>query len=71
MKIITKRLLNVLSLLFVCIAGMSDSIPNMQSKQVSYSNCHYGQCQAIAKSTGNQCQHCVSNAYDIYCWQHK
>jgi len=34
-------------------------------------DCTYGQCQAIAKSTGKQCQHCVSNSGDLYCWQHK
>lgn len=33
--------------------------------------CHYGQCQAIAKSTGVQCKHCVSERGDLYCWQHK
>lgn len=33
--------------------------------------CNYGQCQATAKSTGNQCKHCVSNQGDLYCWQHK
>lgn len=30
----------------------------------------YGQCQAIAKSTGKRCKHGVSNPGDIYCWQH-
>jgi hypothetical protein len=34
-------------------------------------DCNYGQCQAIAKSTGKQCRHCVSNSGDSYCWQHK
>jgi hypothetical protein len=34
-------------------------------------DCQYGQCQATAKSTGNQCRHCVSNSGDLYCWQHK
>ena len=41
--------------------------------KVSHTNsldCTYGQCQAIAKSTGKQCQHCVSNSGDLYCWQH-
>jgi len=33
-------------------------------------DCRYGQCKAIAKSTGQQCKHCVSNAGDSYCWQH-
>ncbi|HEX2855742.1 MAG TPA: hypothetical protein VHO24_21075 [Opitutaceae bacterium] len=30
----------------------------------------YGQCQAIAKSTGKQCLHGVSKPKDEYCWQH-
>lgn len=33
--------------------------------------CNYGQCQATAKSTGNQCKHCVSKSGDRYCFQHK
>lgn len=33
-------------------------------------DCNYSQCQATAKSTGNQCKHCVSNDGDSYCWQH-
>jgi hypothetical protein len=31
----------------------------------------YGQCQAIAKSTGKRCKHGVSTPGEIYCWQHK
>jgi len=42
-----------------------------QSNKMESADCRYGQCQAIAKSTGRQCQHCVSNAGDRYCWQHK
>ena len=34
-------------------------------------NCKNGQCQATAKSTGKQCKHCVSNAGDKFCYQHK
>ncbi len=33
-------------------------------------NCKYRQCTAIAKSTGYQCRHCVSNSWDYTCWQH-
>ncbi|TNF48868.1 MAG: hypothetical protein EP305_04300 [Bacteroidetes bacterium] len=35
------------------------------------STCKYGQCKGTAKSTGNRCKHCVSNAGDSYCSQHK
>jgi hypothetical protein len=31
----------------------------------------YGQCQAIAKSTGQRCKRGVSAPGDIYCFQHK
>lgn len=33
-------------------------------------DCKYSQCQSTAKSTGNQCKHCVSNSGDTYCYQH-
>ena len=33
--------------------------------------CKYGQCQATAKSTGQQCKHCVSKEGDKFCFQHK
>lgn len=35
------------------------------------SACQYGQCHAIAKSTGERCKHCVSKKGDAYCYQHK
>ena len=40
-------------------------------KEQSELDCNYGQCRATAKSTGNQCMHCVSNSGDYYCYQHK
>ena len=45
---------------------------NLISNQVNIENygCHYGQCHATAKSTGERCKHCVSNEGDSYCWQH-
>lgn len=39
--------------------------------EINDASCKYGQCKGIAKSTGNRCKHCVSNAGDSYCWQHK
>ena len=33
--------------------------------------CNFGQCRATAKSTGNQCKHCVSNSGDSFCYEHK
>ena len=42
-----------------------------QTHNMTISDCRYGQCQAIAKSTNEQCKHCVSNSGDLYCWQHR
>lgn len=49
-----------------------DTSKNNKSQLYSYSflDCKYSQCQTTAKSTGNQCKHCVSNKGDSYCWQH-
>ena len=40
-------------------------------QQIDEDACKYGQCRATAKSTGNQCKHCVSSSADSYCYQHK
>ena len=48
---------------------------NTYNNSVSVKNnlieCRYGQCQATAKSTGQQCKHCVSKSGDKFCYQHK
>jgi hypothetical protein len=41
------------------------------SAEIIKQDCKNGQCQATAKSTGKQCKHCVSNAGDKFCYQHK
>lgn len=41
-----------------------------KNNHFSENTCHYGQCNAIAASTGNQCRHCVSRPGEAYCWQH-
>lgn len=33
-------------------------------------DCHFGQCNATAKSTGRRCRTCVSIYGDTYCWHH-
>jgi hypothetical protein len=38
--------------------------------QYKEADCKYRQCKAIAKSTDKRCKHCVSNADDLYCYQH-
>jgi hypothetical protein len=52
---------------FVAIASMSAA--DSASTQTSL-ECRHGQCNATAASTGKRCLHCVSNAGDLYCWQH-
>ena len=51
---------------------------NRRAQDASFSNqseessaCKHGQCHATAASTGYRCLHCVSNAGNSYCWQHK
>ena len=45
---------------------------NLNNIEVSESaGCKFSQCTATAKSTGQRCKHCVSNAGDSKCWQHK
>ena len=44
---------------------------NLNLDQIETSACKHGQCHATAASTGNRCLHCVSNAGDTYCYQHK
>ena len=46
-------------------------ISNSNLHQEQPTDCRYGQCGATAASTGNRCLHCVSNAGDSYCYQHK
>lgn len=68
----------LLLLSFLALSLLSIS-PNTFAKDINHSNvkknapveCQYGQCQATAKSTGNQCKHCVSNSGDSFCYQHK
>ena len=69
-----KKLLLLLFLTFG-LFGFSPNINKYPAKYVIETNnsnvaCRYGQCQATAKSTGEQCKHCVSNSGDSYCWQH-
>ena len=68
-----------LASLLMLFAGVSQASsitsknPRIQSSVVNTepSQCNYGQCYAIAKSTGRRCLHCVSRPGDSYCWQHK
>ena len=60
---------------FAIFAAPATKAPKEAEQKVTATtetvNCKYGQCQATAKSTGQQCKHCVSNPGDRYCWQHK
>jgi hypothetical protein len=44
---------------------------NLKSNPTEILACKFSQCQATAKSTGQQCKHCVSKNGDKYCFQHK
>jgi hypothetical protein len=68
-KIGIALLLSVIGLTTTSFTANSHS--NINSSIETTQGCHYGQCQAIAKSTGQQCRHCVSNSGDLYCWQHR
>jgi hypothetical protein len=57
-----------LGLVLGAIAGTAALAVNHEP--IPMVNCQYGQCQAIAKSTGEQCKHCVSHPGDLYCWEH-
>lgn len=65
-----KKLLFGLSLA-IGVTLTSFTVVSNETSRIEEVDCHYGQCQAIAKSTGMQCRHCVSNEGDWYCWQHK
>jgi len=57
---------------FGALSFSSDVKTNLNNIEVSESAaCRFSQCKATAKSTGQQCKHCVSKAGDSYCYQHK
>jgi hypothetical protein len=55
----------------LAIAKTNKSTSISISSKKSSIECRFGQCQATAKSTGQQCKHCVSNSGDKFCYQHK
>jgi len=60
-----------LSLISFSPSSLSKPIHKTSIKKSSPIECRYSQCQATARSTGNQCRHCVSNPGDSFCFQHK
>lgn len=75
MKKLIKKVL--LGSFLICTSVMMTSFSTNKENKASNkqreqpSDCRYGQCGATAASTGNRCLHCVSNAGDNYCYQHK
>lgn len=55
----------------ITLTDARNSYKNSFSVKKNLIECRYGQCQATAKSTGQQCKHCVSNSGDKFCYQHK
>ncbi|WP_366185355.1 hypothetical protein [Flavobacterium ovatum] len=67
-----KILLSLLAFGFLSFSSADCTIEKSTPKNITeVTACNYGQCRATAKSTGNQCKHCVSNSGDSFCWQHK
>jgi len=66
-----KNLLRSLTLGLILSLGFSFTPQENNLSNNESLGCHYSQCQATAKSTGNQCKHCVSDEGDLYCWQHR
>jgi hypothetical protein len=64
-----KKLLFVSIILFLPLFTLSQSWER-GSKNDSRTDCKYGQCIAIAKSTGLPCKNCVSKEYDSHCYNH-
>lgn len=56
------------SFFFISANTIQEDYTNYSSFSVE---CKYRQCNAIAKSTGKRCKHCVSSDEDVKCWQHK
>ena len=59
-----------LSVVLVAEASITQEFSENVRNTVESIECKYGQCNAIAESTGQRCKHCVSNQGDLYCWQH-
>jgi hypothetical protein len=73
-----KNLRKISLFLLLCVGAFgafsfsTDIKTNLNNIEVSESAaCRFSQCTATAKSTGQRCKHCVSNAGDSKCWQHK
>ena len=60
----------VLGLILTSFTTHNSSTVPINNNYNNSVNCYYGQCSAIAASTGQRCRHCVSNEGDWYCWQH-
>ncbi len=67
----TKTLRNIIIGIVAALVLGTTTFALTRTKADVQANCRYGQCQAIAKSTGQQCKHCVSNPGDAFCWEHK
>lgn len=61
---------HVVIISFAIFCTITGFIPSSK-EHIEISECHYGQCHAKTKSTGNRCKHCVSKPGDTYCWQHE
>ena len=62
----------VVALVGLSVSFTSDSQvrTTVENQVTEFVKCKFGQCQATAKSTKQQCKHCVSKEGDVYCYQH-
>jgi hypothetical protein len=68
-----KKYFIIISTVFLLLSFSSikeTDVNNVESHTETV-ECKIRQCNAIAKSTGKRCKHCVSNSEDKQCWQHK
>ena len=63
-------ILKVRAVLLVLVLSLAGCNSSGEKVDRGSEDCHYSQCLAIAKSTGERCRHCVSNKGDEFCWQH-
>jgi hypothetical protein len=72
MKLLNTLKRNFLAIALILVLGSFDTPVNINYSDAGIpTECTYGQCKGIAKSTGVRCKHCVSNSGDSFCYQHK
>lgn len=66
-KLLFIALVSLMTMSFLSI----DNSKEIKEERVETVECKIRQCNAVAKSTGKRCKHCVSKSKDKQCYQHK